>query len=110
MEEERSDSMSVYSSVSQGSRGSRDFDSISMHSGSLTSAPLSNNLQSQLRSQLEKAHTIGAGRSLTRPPVSYDTYDPPRPTRSVSISGQYTLFPSVVISISSAYSMYVLST
>lgn len=100
VEEERSDSLSVYSSVSQGSRGSHDFDSVSVQSGSLISAPFSSGLQSQFKNQLEKAHTIAAGRSMTRPPVGSDTYDPPgRPTRSVSITGRCYLSPLFNISI-----------
>ncbi|XP_067931717.1 serine-rich adhesin for platelets-like isoform X2 [Watersipora subatra] len=80
LEEEKSDSLSVYSSISQGS--SNEFDTASHNSGSTHSVPTV--IQSQLRQQpqLDRAHTIGGTRTLSRPTVSMDTYDGPQSTRS----------------------------
>lgn len=93
MEEEKSDSLSVYSSISQSSRGSNDFDSNS-HSGSTHSVPTA--VQSQLRHQgsMERANTIGGGRPQSRPPFGTDTYDGPSSNRS---SGKKDVFVSVMV-------------
>lgn len=91
VEEERSDSVSVYSSVSQCSRGSHDFDSASLHSGSAHSTGIPNNLQSQIKAQLDRAHTIGGGRPMNRPSISCDMYEPPSHSNRSSSSGMYGL-------------------
>ena len=82
--------MSVYSSISQGSRSSsHEYDTASLHSGSAHSVPTS--LQAQLRQQVDRAHTIGGVRtSQGRPGLGNDTYEPP--TNRASASGNTISF------------------
>lgn len=85
LEEEKSDSVSVYSSISQGSRtSSHEYDTASLHSGSVHSVPTS--LQAQLRQQADRAHTIGGVRTQGRPGLGNDTYEPP--TNRSSTTGE----------------------